>query len=103
MTFLLLVGAHFFFDFGGQGDYMARAKAPRGAPEWPWALFGHGAIHGAAVALITGSTVLGCFEWFLHSWIDAAKCEGAISYHADQALHLLCKVAWALALAYLLT
>lgn len=100
---LYLLGAHFLCDFALQGDYMARAKKPRGALEWPWAFFGHGIIHGAAVTLITQSPWLGLAEVFFHCWIDAAKCEGFISYHVDQWLHIACKAVWLVLTLTLLT
>lgn len=104
MSALQLIAAHFLCDFALQGDYMARVKNPHGlAPEWFWAMAGHGAIHGCAVAMITGSLLLGMLEWALHCCIDILKCDGRISYNTDQALHLGCKafyVAWALVWRY---
>jgi hypothetical protein len=57
LMLIALIGAHLFLDYAGQGDFMARAKnvdAPLpGVPPWT-ILWSHAAIHGAAVALITG-------------------------------------------------
>lgn len=99
MIALQLIAAHFLCDFALQGDYMARVKSPKsGAVEWRWAMYGHGAIHGCAVAMVTGSVALGLVEWAAHVAIDHAKCAGAINYHVDQWLHLTCKAAYIIAM-----
>lgn len=105
LMLIALLGAHWFFDYAGQGDFMAKAKNPMASiPGVPWrqVLWAHAGIHGAAVALITGIWWLWCLEFFLHSVTDEAKCRGAISYTTDQAVHIACKfiwvgIAWALA------
>lgn len=109
--FLLLVVAHFLCDYPLQGNYLAMAKnrfstkyEPAGLssvvktqewPEWPWALGGHSAIHGGAVALITGYWWIGVLEAISHAIIDDLKCGGRISYNADQFVHLGFKAIWA--------
>lgn len=95
---LLLVG-HYLCDYPLQGDYLARAKNrhdPLGKG-WVWlhALTGHAIIHGGAVAIITGNPLLGFAEAVVHWSTDKAKCEGKISYHTDQAIHIFCKALWA--------
>jgi hypothetical protein len=76
---------------------MARAKnvdAPLpGVPPWT-ILWSHAAIHGAAVALITGLPWLFVAETVLHMWTDAAKLGQRISFNTDQAIHIGCKFAW---------
>jgi len=47
-----------------------------------------------AVFLISGSWVLGAIETVLHTIIDYTKCEHWIGLHVDQALHILCKIAY---------
>lgn len=105
MLWWLVVG-HAVADFWAQSDALARMKnrhrdsavfAPPGqAPQtiWPYALTAHALMHGAAVALATGSVPLGIAESAAHWMIDFAKCEGWIGIHRDQAMHLACKVAW---------
>jgi len=92
-----LIGAHFVCDYPMQGDFLAKAKnrtAPiPGVPYWQ-ALGAHSAIHGAAVALITGVWWLFIFEAVLHWKTDDAKCVGRLSFNQDQAIHMVCKVVW---------
>lgn len=101
MTFMLmliaLIGAHCFFDYAGQGDFMSKAKnrtAPIPGVPWATVLAGHAAIHGAAVALITGIWWLFIAEAVIHFLTDDAKCRGKISFNVDQAIHIGCKAAW---------
>lgn len=96
MMFWLIV-AHALADYPLQGDFLAKAKnhtAPiPGVPAWQ-ALAAHSIIHGGAVAFVTGVWWLGVLEAISHAIIDRAKCSGFISYNADQALHIGCKVLW---------
>jgi hypothetical protein len=97
LMLVALIGAHFFFDYAGQGDFMAKAKnCASPIPGVPAAvvLWSHGAIHGAAAALITGLWPVFLAETVLHSVFDDAKCRGLITYKLDQALHVGCKFAW---------
>jgi hypothetical protein len=94
-----LVAGHALCDYPLQGDFLARAKnraAPIPGVPWYQALGAHAVIHGGAVALITGIPLLGVAETFLHAFIDDLKCTGRIGFNTDQALHIGCKLAWAL-------
>jgi hypothetical protein len=94
---IALFGAHFYFDYAGQGDFMARAKnrlAPIPGVPWHSVLTAHAAIHGTAVALITGLWPLFWTELAIHWMTDDAKCRGQISYRVDQFIHLCCKFVW---------
>jgi hypothetical protein len=97
-TLIALFAAHFFLDYAGQGDFMARAKnrtAPiPGVPFWQ-PLTAHAFLHGAAAGAITGLWAVVLAEAVAHWLIDDAKCRNRIGYNTDQALHLLCKVGWA--------
>jgi hypothetical protein len=101
---IALIGAHCFFDYAGQGDFMAKAKnraAPiPGVPFWQ-PLTAHAAVHGAAAALITGIWWVFLAEGLIHWVTDDAKCRGRISYNVDQLIHVLCKGLWLLAAALL--
>lgn len=110
LFFWLMVG-HALADYPLQGDFLARAKC-RCATSFPWqiALTAHAMIHAGFVAGLTGSIYLGLGELVLHWIIDYAKCEGWLMYFGplrnedaasrralwiDQALHAVCKAAWA--------
>ena len=104
MMAVALVGAHCFFDYAGQGDFMSNAKnSAKPIPGVPWrtVLASHAAIHGAAVALITGIWWLFFAEAVIHFVTDRAKCEGKMSFNQDQAVHLGCKAGWLLVAAVL--
>ncbi|MFN7930299.1 MAG: DUF3307 domain-containing protein [Blastocatellia bacterium] len=97
LFFKLLIG-HFLADYPLQGEFLAKAKNHKQPiPGVPWiqALIAHAAIHAGMVWFLTGSGVLGCFEFFLHLAIDGMKCEGTISFNVDQLLHWGCKALWA--------
>ncbi|MEB3260658.1 MAG: DUF3307 domain-containing protein [Cyanobacteriota bacterium] len=96
----LLWMAHFLCDFGLQSDRMAREKCPGcdTTLPWGWWLTAHAAIHGLAVALLTGVSALGLAEMAVHALIDHSKCRGRLSLRTDQLLHLLCKGLWVLLL-----
>lgn len=95
--FLLMLGAHALADYPLQGDFLSKAKNHRTPiPGVPWcqALAAHGVIQGLFVGLITGSIWLAALETTAHCLIDFLKCNGAINFNVDQALHIGCKVAW---------
>lgn len=103
MTFAILFAAlivgHALCDYPLQGDFLARAKnrtMPIPGVPWYQALGAHAAIHGGAVALITGMPLLGVAETLLHAFIDDAKCRGKIGFNTDQAAHVFCKFMWAM-------
>lgn len=95
--FLALVVAHALCDYPLQGDFLSRAKnraAPIAGVPWYQAMGAHAAIHAGAVALLTGSVWLGLAEFVAHFIIDDLKCRGRLTFNADQAAHLACKLAW---------
>lgn len=108
ILFGLFVG-HAMGDFGLQSDWMARHKnrhvkennvrSARRELIWVQVMSSHCLIHAGAVALVTGSVVLGVFEFIAHWIIDFCKCEDWFGFHTDQILHMLCKVIWVLLLA----
>lgn len=88
----LLIAGHFVADYPLQGDFLAKAKAQ--GPLRVWHLFGHSAIHGGVVLLVTGSLLLCALETLAHVVIDETKVRGRISFATDQALHIGCKLLW---------
>lgn len=101
LVLLLLVFGHFLADYPLQGDFLSAAKHhKRPIPGVPWyqAMFAHSSIHAGFAGLITGSIVIAAAELVAHFVIDWAKCSDRLTFNADQALHLLCKVLWVLAL-----
>jgi len=112
LLFWLLVG-HSLADYPLQGNLLSRAKrSDSGLPMPSWlALATHSLIHAGVVALLTSSIWLGLAEFALHYLIDYAKCnrwfnhawpgswEAAAderrAFTIDQALHVVCKLAWA--------
>jgi hypothetical protein len=102
LLFQFLVG-HALGDYVFQRDIMATSKsrhsaiyqtASKGFPGWYYWLISHSLVHGGLVFLISGSALLGIIETVLHTLIDFSKCEHWINLHIDQALHMLCKVAY---------
>lgn len=104
LLFFMMFG-HFVADFPLQGQYLSDMKNrhhPNGANgAWRIGLFAHGMIHAGFVAFVTQSITLGVLEGLVHARIDYLKCEGRISLTTDQVAHVLCKVIWALAIAFM--
>ena len=107
MMLILLIMGHAVADFALQSPTMAEKKnrnrppdlsrVPPGqsyVPCWPYWLSAHALIHGFMVWFITGSVSLGVAESVAHWAIDFGKCESWYGVHADQALHVACKVVW---------
>jgi hypothetical protein len=95
MLFLMLAG-HALADGPLQPPELSRGKRDPNFGRALQALTIHSLIHGGAVALITGRWWLGAAETIAHFSIDFLKCGGHIGHGTDQALHLACKIAWAL-------
>lgn len=101
-AFFALLVVHALADYPQQGPYLSAAKNPSdplgAGGVWVHALMAHSLIQGGGVALVlwiaTGAWWLGLCEVLAHFVIDYAKCQRRISFHADQALHVACKVVW---------
>ncbi len=94
----LLVG-HALADYPLQGDFLSKAKnrtAPIPGVPWWQALGAHAVIHGGIVACITKRPLLGVAEALVHAITDDLKCRGKLTFNEDQAIHVGCKVLWAL-------
>ncbi len=97
LILIALLGGHFIADYPLQGDFLSKAKnrtAPIPGIPWWQALGAHSFIHGAIVALLTGIWWLGFAEAVVHWFTDDAKCRGKLTFNQDQAIHLVCKMAW---------
>jgi hypothetical protein len=95
--FFMFVG-HCLMDYCLQTDFIAKHKSPHNSlPGVPWyyVMTAHAATHAGVVGFIL-NPYLGVAEGAAHWIIDLFKCEGLTNIHVDQALHILCKVAWLL-------
>jgi hypothetical protein len=91
--------AHAVCDYPLQGDFLSRAKnrsAPIPGVPWYQAMGAHALMHAGAVWWLTGLWWLGALEFFAHAVTDDAKCRGRLSFNQDQAIHIACKLLWAL-------
>lgn len=97
-TFFRMVLAHYVCDFGLTTDWLALTKVP-GKPNWFHALTAHCAIQAAGVYWATGSITWAIVEFSAHWAIDYAKGREwfgtRFGFSIDQALHIGCKLAWA--------
>jgi len=101
--FAAFVVMHALADFPLQSEYLARQKSRKSASsrgDWLVALSAHCVIHAGGVWLVSGSLAVAAAEFILHGLIDIAKGEGKFSLVTDQLLHLGCKLAYVLVLAY---
>lgn len=95
--FLALLMGHAIADFALQSEWMAKHKSPEQSlayVPWYYVLGSHGLIHGAAVYVVTGNAWLGLAETVAHFLIDLGKCQHRYGIHADQGLHMACKILW---------
>lgn len=107
MLFALVIG-HAIADYPLQGKFLAIRKNRHIKPLeygadvpgsiWVYCLSAHSLVHAAAVWIVTGSALFGFIEFVLHWIIDFAKCEKWTTFHQDQGLHLLSKVAYVVAI-----
>jgi hypothetical protein len=95
-------------DFALQTEPMAVCKCRRAnqplqqSVPWYYWLTAHALLHGGAVGAIIHAfagnwdLALGfaIAETVIHWFIDFGKCEKLYGIHVDQALHVLCKIAW---------
>lgn len=71
-------------------------------PNWWYWMTAHALVHGGVVYIVAFSIlgaahalVLGLVETIAHWFTDFAKCEGWISVHQDQAIHIGFKIVYA--------
>lgn len=110
LLFALVIG-HALCDFPLQGQFLAAGKNrntkmpdPEGDPFpgnlWAYCLTAHALIHAGMVWVITGSPLFALIELVCHWLIDFGKCEKWTNFAGDQALHILCKIGFALAVYF---
>lgn len=92
-TFLILVAVHFICDYVFQTDAIATGKNKNLDPakfgvNWYYWLTSHAATHAAGVYLVTGFFWIAVLEFLSHWVIDWLKCEGKLSLHQDQLVHI---------------
>ena len=98
--FFLLLFGHSLGDFAFQtGDFVQRKNPKKNPDSWVYYLTAHSIIHGGFVGFFTGSLLLSILETVCHWLIDFGKMEGKYTVHADQTLHVACKVVWIVMLA----
>ena len=116
ILFFLLCVMHAIGDFGLQSEYMAVNKNPNAHKYWPVIMLMHCLIHAGGVFLILGgwaylhgvhaqvlvalAFAVSLLELGAHFTGDFFKCkvenEYSLAEPADQAFHLVCKLAWVL-------
>jgi hypothetical protein len=104
-VFFMLIASHYFGDYVFQGEPMAKGKNHRqnkdGHVPWYVWLSAHAAVHATLVGVVLGAWYWALAEYCLHWLIDYRKCDGRLSFHRDQQLHLLCKLAYFAVWGYL--
>lgn len=97
LLFLLII-SHAVCDYPLQTDPMARGKGMFSEPlfgvPWFYWLTSHALVHAGGVFVVTQRIDLALAEFVAHWMIDIGKCRKVYGIHVDQALHVLCKVAW---------
>jgi hypothetical protein len=112
LLFLLffLIAGHALMDFALQGDAIAICKCRKAnhplqkSVPWYYWMSAHALLHGATVGAIVywagfnhaSAAFYGIAETVIHWFIDVVKCEGYTNIHADQGLHIVCKMGWSL-------
>jgi hypothetical protein len=98
LLFKLIIG-HALVDYSLQNDTMAKFKNRHilnNTVPWYYFMTAHALINAGMVWAVTGNVSFGIAELVLHWVIDFAKCEKWINVHADQGLHILCKLMYVL-------
>ena len=96
---LLLLAGHALCDYPLQGDFLAKGKNfanPLPAVPWYQCMAAHVLIHAGMVYLITGKMWMAVAELTIHFAADMLKCAGKTTFNQDQAIHIVCKIAWAI-------
>lgn len=90
-TLLYLIAGHYLGDYGLQNDYIAKEKGNS-----LHVMIAHCSIQAGTVLLATGNGDLALIEFAIHWVVDTLKCRNLISLNVDQAIHITCRIAYAL-------
>lgn len=99
LIFSAMLAGHYIADRVLQPGWLSQHKRSDALLNRWQALALHGVAHGFFVAIITGSALLALAEAMAHAAIDRGRGRGWYGMGTDQALHVLCKLAWVAALA----
>lgn len=97
----LLLAGHAVADSYLQPSWLSQRKYDGDLAVRLRALLMHGAVHALPVSLATGVPLLALAELVIHPAIDLGKSRGWYGMWSDQVLHVACKVAWVLVVAWL--
>lgn len=94
---ILLILSHFVCDYVLQTDSIAKGKnhmlnTPLYGVSFVYWLTAHASTHAIAVYIVTQSIWLCLIELISHWIVDYMKCNGNISLHEDQTMHIIIKV-----------
>ena len=87
---------HALADFQFQNGAMYMAKIRGNNVYWPFWLGAHALICGGGVYVVTQSLGLAVAETIIHFVIDVAKSDNRIKFGTDQALHIFCRIIYAI-------
>jgi hypothetical protein len=104
LLFVKLCLGHLIGDWVIQTRFIAAAKDPHNkinasTTYWPYALAAHAATQAVIMGWITGLWQVGIVEFGSHFVVDMLKCFKITNLHADQAIHALFLVGYALYVA----
>jgi hypothetical protein len=74
---------------GKSRNYAKEWNVRVGGQPWYYHLGAHSLIHGGVIMFITNSLPWSLYISIFHFIFDFAKCEGMITIHQDQFLHVL--------------
>lgn len=108
-----LIASHALMDYSLQNDTMAACKCRKSTNPvatfvpWYYWLTSHALLHGLGVGVVfrwmgfdwNVVAALAAAETVIHWLTDYGKCARWYSLHADQAIHVTCKIVWWLLVA----
>lgn len=103
-----LIASHALMDYSLQNDTMAACKCRKTTNPvaafvpWYYWLTSHALLHGVGVGVIfrwmgfdwNVVAAMAAAETVIHWCTDYGKCSKWYSLHVDQAIHIICKIAW---------
>ncbi|AWM40492.1 hypothetical protein GobsT_10030 [Gemmata obscuriglobus] len=103
-----LIASHALMDYSLQNDTMASCKCRQSTHQvavyvpWYYWLTSHAMLHGVGVGVVfrwmgfdwNVVAAVAVAETAIHWVTDYGKCAKWYSLHADQAIHITCKLVW---------